>query len=97
MKPHAVAKTPDAEKGKAKYDERANGRKKLNVEVEHIVSATNIEVFVDGASVGTAALTLGTVEIELDTKTGDTVPTMTEASVVEVFNADTDTMTLTSE
>ena len=95
IKLHEPAKI-NAPKGKAKYDERANGRKKLNVEVEHIVGTTNIEVFIDSQSVGTAALTAGTVEIELDTKKGDTVPTMTQNSLVEVQDADTDTLILTS-
>jgi hypothetical protein len=95
IKLHTPTKV-DAPKGKAKYDERASGRKKLNVEVEHIVGTTNIEVKVEGALVGSAALTLGTVEIELDTKKGDTVPTMTESSLVEVFDADTDILILTS-
>jgi len=95
IKLHTPGKV-DAPKGKAKYDERANGRKKLNVEVEHIVGTTNIEVFVDSVSVGSAALSLGTVEIELDTKKGDTVPTMTSTSLVEVFDADTDILILTS-
>lgn len=96
IKLHVPVKTVDAPKGKAKYDQRASGRKKLNVEVEHITGTTNIEVFVDGGSVGTAALTAGAVEIELDTKKGDTVPTMTESSLVEVFDADTDVKLLTS-
>jgi hypothetical protein len=96
IKLHVPTKTLDAPKGRAKYVQRAEGRKKLNVEVEHIVGSTNIEVFVDGGSVGTAALTGGAVEIELDTKKGDTVPTMTESSLVEVFDADTNAKLLTS-
>ena len=93
---HAPAKV-DAPKGKARYEERTNGRKKLNVEVEHIDNTTaTIEVFVDGNSVGTAALSACSVELELDTENADTVPTMTQASVVEVFDADTDTKLLTS-
>src|SRR5690606_2090366 len=93
---HPPAKI-DAPKGKAKYEERTSGRKKLNVEVEHIGEATTtIEVFVDGNSVGTAALSACSVEIELDTEDSDTVPTMTQASLIEVFDADTDTKLLTS-
>lgn len=93
---HPPAKV-DAPKGKAKYEERTSGRKKLNVEVEHIGEATTtIEVFVDNVSVGTAALSACSTEIELDTKDADTVPTMTQASLVEVFDADTDTKLLTS-
>ena len=93
---HPPAKI-DAPKGKAKYEERNNGRKKLNVEVEHIGdTTTTIEVFVDNVSVGTAALSACSVEIELDTEDSDTVPTMTQASLVEVFDADTDTKLLTS-
>lgn len=95
IKLHTPAKV-NAPKGKAKYDERSNGRKKLNVEVEHIVGTTNIEVLVDSVSVGSAALTAGTAELELDTKKGSTVPTMTQNSLVEVYDADTDTLILTS-
>ena len=96
FKLHAAAKANNP-KGKAKYEERASGRKKLTVEVEHILNTTNIDVFVDGNSVGTAALVAGTVQIELDTENADTVPTMTEASVVEVFDADTDVKLLTNQ
>ncbi|NUM56333.1 MAG: hypothetical protein HUU46_22065 [Candidatus Hydrogenedentes bacterium] len=93
---HPPAKI-DAPKGKAKYEERTSGRKKLNVEVEHIDDATTtIEVFVDNQSVGTAPLSACQTEIELDTEDGDTVPTMTQASLIEVFDADTDTKLLTS-
>lgn len=93
---HAPAKI-DGPEGKAKYEERTSGRKKLKVEVEHIGDATStIDVFVDGQSVGTAALSACSVEIELDTENGDTVPTMTPSSVVEVFDADTDVKLLTS-
>lgn len=93
---HPPAKI-DAPKGKAKYEQRTSGRKKLNVEVEHIGDATTtIEVFVDNQSVGTAPLSACQTEIELDTEKGDTVPTMTQNSLVEVFDADTDTKLLTS-
>ena len=92
---HPPAKI-DAPKGKAKYEERTDGRKKLNVEVEHIPDTTTIEVFVDGESVGLGVITGCAAEIELDTKKGDTVPTMTESSLVEVFDADTDGKLLTS-
>jgi len=93
---HPPAKL-DGPKGKAKYEERTSGRKKLKVEVEHIGDATStIDVFVDGQSVGAAALSACSTEIELDTENGDTVPTMTQSSVVEVFDADTDVKLLTS-
>ncbi|MCC6798459.1 MAG: hypothetical protein IT366_25315 [Candidatus Hydrogenedentes bacterium] len=93
---HPPAKV-DAPKGKAKYEERTSGRKKLNVEVEHIGDTTaTIEVFVDNVSVGTAALSACSVEIELDTEDAETVPTMTQQSLIEVFDADTDTKLLTS-
>jgi len=92
---HPPAKL-DAPKGKAKYEQRDSGRKKLSVEAEHIANVTTIEVFVDSQSVGTAPMTACAAELELDTEKGDTVPTMTQSSLVEVFDADTDTKLLTS-
>ena len=82
-------------KGKAKYEERSD-RRKVNIEVEKIATATNVEFFVDGVSLGTLPVVLGTAELELSTNDGDNPPTMTPQSAVDVYNADTDELLLTA-
>ncbi len=82
-------------KGKAKFEQRSD-RRKVNIEVEKVASATSVEFFVDGQSLGTLPIVLGTAELELSTKDGDNPPTMTTSSSVEVRNADTDELILSA-
>ncbi|MCA1591346.1 MAG: DUF4214 domain-containing protein [Acidobacteria bacterium] len=74
-------------KGQAKFLVRADGRRKLNVEVEkvNLPVGTILNVFVNNVNVGqiTLAATLEN-ELELETERGQTVPNITTASTIAV-------------
>lgn len=77
-------------KGHAKFEVRADGRRKLNVEVERVnlPGGTILNVLVDNTKVG--EITLSAMlenELELDTEKGSVVPAVTTLSTVVVTNA----------
>jgi hypothetical protein len=84
---HATDNDPLAS-GKAVYREKDLGfRRKLNVEVEDVLSASSVNVFVDGELVGSINLFAGAGELELDTKNSDEVPIILTGSSIKVRNA----------
>ncbi len=73
--------------GKAIFRDRDLGlRRKLNVEVQDVISATSVNVIVDGETVGSITLVAGTGELELDTNDGDTVPFVFAGTLVKIKN-----------
>jgi len=77
-------------KGHAKFEVRADGRRKLNIEVERVnlPPATILNVLIDNTKVG--EITLNAMlenELELDTQSGSLVPPVTTLSTVVVTNA----------
>jgi hypothetical protein len=61
--------------GSAKYQERANGRRRFSIEVEGFVPGTQLDVLVDGIVIGTITIdNIGVGELEFDTnlEAGDT-------------------------
>jgi hypothetical protein len=74
-------------KGHAKFEVRADGRRKFNVEVERVnlPAGTVLNVLVDNVKVGEVTLNaMLENELELDTRKGSTVPTVTMLSTVVV-------------
>ncbi len=70
--------------GKAKFEKRSD-RIRLSVQVEDVVAAEEVEVFVDGASIGTVAIdAAGGADINLDSRDGDDVPVLEAGDLVEV-------------
>ncbi|HSB28197.1 MAG TPA: DUF4214 domain-containing protein [Pyrinomonadaceae bacterium] len=77
-------------KGQAKFETRADGRRKLNVEIEHVnlPAGTILNVLVDNIKVG--EITLNAMlenELELDTENGSVVPTVNTLSTAVVTNS----------
>ncbi len=74
------------EQGIAKGDFRQRGRQsRLNVEVQHGQPGEVLSVSVDGQFIGTMTVNgFGRGKIELNTKDGQRVPTVTAGSVLEV-------------
>ena len=77
-------------KGEAEFRQRADGRRSLEVEVEHVnlPAGTVLNVIVDGAQVGqlTLAPTLEN-EFEIESEHGAAVPSVAVGSTVVVTNA----------
>lgn len=77
-------------KGHARFEVRANGRRKLNVEIEkvNLSAGTILNVLVDNLKVGQIVLS-STLEneLELDTEKGNPVPSITTASTVVVTDS----------
>ncbi|MDX6445408.1 MAG: hypothetical protein QOH71_2482 [Blastocatellia bacterium] len=77
-------------KGHARFEVRANGRRKLNVEIEkvNLPAGTILNVLVDNFKVGQIVLS-STLEneLELDTERGNPVPNITTASTVVITNS----------
>lgn len=70
--------------GKAKFEMRTN-RIRLSVEVEDVFAAAKVEVFVNGASIGTVVIdAAGGADINLDSRDGDSVPVLEAGALVEV-------------
>ena len=70
--------------GKAKFEMRPD-RIRLSVEVEDVFATEEVEVFVNGASIGTVAIdAAGGADINLDSRDGDTVPILEAGDLVEV-------------
>lgn len=82
-------------KGHAKFESRADGRRKLNVEVERVRLApgTILSIFVDNNKIGELALnTTLENELELDTRKGSVVPVVTSTSTVVVTDVNGNTI-----
>src|SRR5947209_5551624 len=77
-------------KGEAEFRQRADGRRSLEVEVEHVnlPAGTVLNVLIDGVQVGqlTLAPTLEN-EFEIESEHGATVPSVAVGSTVVVTNA----------
>jgi hypothetical protein len=77
-------------KGHARFEVRANGRRKLNVEIEkvNLPVGTILNVLVDNFKVGQIVLS-STLEneLELDTERGNPVPNITTASTVVITDS----------
>jgi hypothetical protein len=77
-------------KGHARFEVRANGRRKLNVEIEkvNLPAGTILNVLVDNFKVGQIVLS-STLEneLELDTERGNPVPNITTASTVVITDS----------
>ena len=81
--------------GKAEFEQKADGSRKLEVEVEHVnlPAGTALDVFVDGQKVGT--ITLGPLqagELELETEHGQTLPLINSRTRVVVAGASGNTV-----
>lgn len=77
-------------KGSAEFELRADGRRKLEVEVEHVnlPAGTALKVLVDNAHIGTLTLnTLMSGQIELESENGQTVPQINSRTRVVVTDA----------
>ncbi len=75
---------PALASGKAKFEMRPD-RIRLSVEVEDVVASEEVEVFVNGASIGTVAIdAAGGADINLDSRDGDSVPILKAGHLVEV-------------
>lgn len=85
MKLFAAAGAGDVS-GKVKYDQKDNHRK-LEVEMDDVTTAATVEILVDDVSIGTFAVVSGEVNVELNTRDGDSVPVFTCDSEVDVRNA----------
>ena len=70
--------------GKAKYEQR-NDRTRLSVEVEDLALIGTFTVKVNGTVVGTILVLLGAGDLNLDTRDGDSAPTLSAGAKVEVF------------
>jgi hypothetical protein len=76
-------------KGAAEFRERADGRRSLEVEVEHLnlPAGTVLDALVDGQAIGTITLdSLGAGRIELETENGQTFPLVNSRTRVVVAN-----------
>ena len=79
--------------GKAKFEMR-DDRIRLSVEVEDVSTATTVRVEIDGIWVGTEAIVLGSADLNLDSRDGDSVSVFSAGDSVKVFDAVTGTMIL---
>ncbi|MBI4014918.1 MAG: hypothetical protein HY365_03105 [Candidatus Aenigmarchaeota archaeon] len=77
--------------GHAKFEERSD-RTKFSVEVEdvNLSNGTKLTVLVNGNATGEITLSLGRGELELDSRNGDSVPDITEGTVVVVTDQQTE-------
>lgn len=71
-------------------------RVRLSIEVEDVSSASSLTFLVDGVEVGALPVVLGTADLNLDSRLGDAVPEITAETLIEVVDADTDTVVLTT-
>ena len=72
--------------GQAKFEQRED-RTRFGTEIEDVPSMETFEAFVNGVSMGTfASDSTGVADLNLDDRDGDTVSTMVEGDLVEVFN-----------
>ena len=72
----------------------AEGRARLNVEVEdvNLAAGAKVDVFVDGAKVGVITISAAPIrggELELNTQDGQTVPTVKSGSLIVIRNGAT--------
>src|SRR5581483_7380315 len=74
--------------GNARFESRGT-EMELKVEVEHVPAGTAVSVFVGSTQIGMTAMTGAgrEVEIELESKNGDTVPAITAGTVIMVKTA----------
>ena len=82
-------------KGEAEFEQRADGGRKLEVEVEHVnlPAGTVLDVFVDGQKVGTITLdSFMAGRIELETEHGQTFPLVNSRTRVVVAGAASNTI-----
>ena len=73
--------------GNASYRVRPD-QQKLEIEVEDLRNTDSVEFVVDGVSLGTATVSLGQANVELESENGP-VPVLTAASQVIVADAST--------
>lgn len=81
--------------GRAKFEVRPD-RERLTIEVEGIETATTLDFSVEGVDIGSAAVTLGIAVLRLDSRIGDTVPTIMPDTLIEVRDANTSDIVLTT-
>ncbi len=86
---------PDAH-GRVKYKEGPN-RRRLEIYVKDVDPVDTILIYVDGALIADATIRKDRAHLKLDTKDGDDVPEMTVDSIIEVVDADTETLLLVAE
>jgi Domain of unknown function (DUF4214) len=82
-------------KGEAEFEQRADGSRKLEVEVEHVnlPAGTVLDVLVDGQKAGSITLnSLLAGEIELETEHGQTFPLVNSRTRVVVADASGNTI-----
>jgi hypothetical protein len=82
-------------KGEAEFEQRADGSRKLEVEVEHVnlPSGTVLDVLVDGQKVGSLTLdSLLAGRLELETEHGQTFPLVNSRTRVVVADANGNTI-----
>ncbi len=72
--------------GTAKFEMR-DDRTRLSVEVQDVASSGPLDVKVNGSSVGSITLVAGGGDLNLDSRDGDTVPSLSSGALVEVFDA----------
>jgi hypothetical protein len=71
--------------GTAKWEIRPD-RVKFSTEVEDVTTSGNHEVRVNGAVIGSVNVVAGFGDLNLDSRDGDTVPTMNAGDLVQVRN-----------
>ena len=76
-------------KGKVKWDSReSEGKRELEMEIEHLPPGTVVEFFFDGVSLGTATTNMfGKAEVELETENGQSVPASVAGLSAEIRTA----------
>lgn len=81
----ASAAAPIAAKGKAKLDQSAS-RTNFSVEAENLrsLNGQTALIFVNGAQVGSAVITLGRAKLELTNQRGGTVPDVRPGTSVAI-------------
>lgn len=79
----ATAEREALASGKAKFEMRPD-RIRLSVEVQDVAVAEQVEVFIDGDSIGIVAIVAGGADINLDIRDGDSVPVLGAGALVEV-------------
>jgi hypothetical protein len=77
--------------GRARFESRQD-RAEFRVQVDNVSVTDAVDVFVNGDFVGTIVLDdRGDGELDLNTRDGDTVPTLQDGDEVEVVDAADDT------
>ncbi|MDQ3919167.1 MAG: hypothetical protein M3348_11885, partial [Acidobacteriota bacterium] len=82
-------------KGEAEFEQKSDGSRKLEVEVEHVnlPSGTVLDVLVDGQKVGSLTLdSLMAARLELETEHGQTFPLVNSRTRVVVADANGNTI-----